>query len=119
MMRGIGTMPVTDTRKRYAHVFVCAACDKLAHAERAHAITCSPACRVWLHRHPERLADLKAACASLDVTPALVQEAAAINLLLPEATARIDRREVKIAELRGDLWRAYWQRVQQAVEAAP
>ena len=87
----------TLARKRYMQrsrekaqarrVFVCAACDLLTDSTRAHAITCSTACRVRLHRNPALLAARNVACEQLQVSVSSVLEAGAVWRLLPEAEA--------------------------------
>jgi hypothetical protein len=43
--------------KRY--IIACACCGKRHEVNRSDAVACSPRCRVWLHRHPERLRRLR------------------------------------------------------------
>ncbi len=103
-------MPVTDTRKRYRkgpRAFVCIACDKLAESHRGHAVTCSPACRVWIHRHPERLASLRATCEALKVEPGMVQECAAAGRLRPDLSALIGAGELSVHDVRADVHREF------------
>ncbi|HEX7349069.1 MAG TPA: hypothetical protein VF264_05430 [Rhodanobacteraceae bacterium] len=100
--------PVTDKPKRYSRVFECIACGRLADSQRSDAITCSPACRVWLHRHPERLDAIKRTCAGPGIPVAMLQEANAIRALLPDTSDRIARGEVEMEDVRGDVWRAFW-----------
>lgn len=38
-------------------IFACAVCGQIVRGKHAQALTCSPRCRVWWHRHP--LAQLK------------------------------------------------------------
>ena len=90
---------VTPARKRYMQrsrekaqarrVFICAACHLLADSTRAHAITCSTACRVRLHRNPALLAARNVACEQLQVSVSSVLEAGALCRLLPEAEAAV------------------------------
>jgi hypothetical protein len=44
--------------KRY--IIACACCGKRHEVNRSDAVACSTRCRVWLHRHPERLRRLRA-----------------------------------------------------------
>ncbi len=86
-MRSPLLTPVTYSRKRY--VFVCLACDRLSEASRADQVTCSPRCRVHLHRHPELVADLRVLAAKMHITVAQGQHAAALLRLCPELEAPI------------------------------
>lgn len=79
--------PVTPSRKRY--VSVCAACDGLFEASRADQVTCSPACRVRLHRHPELVAHQRQMAAHMAVPLVLMLKAGAIRRLCPELEAPI------------------------------
>lgn len=48
---------LTDVTPGSRWVIVCLACEGLAGVSRSDALTCSPACRVWLHRHPTKRTD--------------------------------------------------------------
>lgn len=98
----------TLSPKRYrVRVFECAACGKLADTTRAHAITCSTACRVALHRHPERFEALKEVCAALKVRPAMVLEANAIKALRPDLVDKIVQGAIEIEDTREDVYREF------------
>lgn len=111
-------MPVTNARNRNKgpRVFVCLACDLLADSMRSDALTCSPRCRVWLHRHPERLERLQALCAPMRLAPAMVQESLAIERLRPDLRARIAAGELSHddvrAEIHGEFMRLVMQQAQ-------
>lgn len=111
---------VTHSRKRYRcpRVFVCAGCDRLACSDRSHAITCSPACRVRVHRHPDALRRLEALAAPVHITVMDIQDAAAVKRLRPDLSARIASGEVEIDDVRQDVWGAFWELLQQR-EATP
>jgi len=107
--------PVTLQPKRYMHVFVCAACDLLGCSVRAHSITCSTACRVRLHRSTalrELRAKMNTHCKTVDITFASVLEAKAIDRLIPEYGRRIRIGELKIEDVRGELWMAFWKLIE-------
>lgn len=104
-------MPVTPSRKCY--VFQCAACDGLSDTSRADTVTCSPACRVALHRHPQRLAHLQAVARASDVTVAAILRCAAVRLLCPELVNPIMAGTLTIAEAQPEVRRAYWALLQQ------
>ena len=67
------------------------ACDGLADSARSDALTCSPACRTWLHRHPARLAQVQRIGKRFDLTPAQMQYGAAMARLVPDAWAQMAR----------------------------
>jgi len=94
----------TLSRKRYMRrVFECAACGLLAESSRTHAITCSPTCRVWLHRHPEHVAANVAICAAMKITLAGMLEASAVQRLRPDLAAKIARGEVEVEDVRTEV----------------
>lgn len=109
-------MTVTDRHKRY--VFVCAGCDKLAESERSDAITCSTACRVRAHRNGS-MKTLRAIAKVWDITPALIQRAAAIEELAPEfAGALLDgTRRIDDDEVRATVQRRFNERAMAAARA--
>lgn len=111
--------PATDKPKRYRYVFECAGCKCLVDSERSDAITCSPACRVTAHRNGSAKALREyASQPSLDISPALVLQVKAADLLLPDAADRIIAGEITLDDIRGDIWRAYWAVLKKAVDAA-
>jgi hypothetical protein len=102
-------------RKRY--IFKCVACGLLAPSNRSDAVTCSPKCRVWLHRHPEQLAQLKAACDGLEVSVAMTLQVAAVDLLRPDLAQAIRDGKLKLDDTRADVWAAFWRVVDAQIEA--
>ena len=88
-------------------VFVCANCNRLDSSERRHTITCSTACRVALHRHPERLASLKATCAEHKVSVARVLQSRAVLMLRPDLGHRIQSGELETDDTQPDVYRAF------------
>lgn len=106
---------VTVPRKCY--VFVCAACWLLADTRRAHTITCSPACRVRLHRNPEKLARLQRDAELHHVTVAMILQGAAIDMLCPELGNEILAGAKTFDDVRLDVYRAYLDRVRAATRA--
>ena len=111
---------VTHLRKRYVcpRVFVCVGCDLLACSERSHAVTCSPACRVRVHRHPDELRRVEALATSMHITVMDIQDAVAMQRLRPDLTARVTSGEVEMDDVRPDVWAAFLELVNQR-EAAP
>lgn len=106
---------VTDCEKRYVpRVFVCLACGVLQESARAQQLTCSGRCRVWLHRHPERMVELQTACSRTQATPAMVPEAQAVNLLLPDLAAQILAGTLQMRAARKPVYLAYIKRVMDA-----
>lgn len=97
------TVTTARSRNKGPRVFVCLACDLLAESSRADALTCSSRCRVWLHRNPERLDSLKAACAPMRLRPSTVQEAHAIRRLRPDLATRIGAGELENNDVRADM----------------
>lgn len=110
-------MSVTDSDKRY--VFVCAGCDKLAESERSDAITCSTACRVRAHRNGS-LKTLRAIAKAWDITPAMIQRAAAIEELAPEFEGALldGTRQIDEDEIRETVYRRFIERAMTAARAA-
>lgn len=109
---------VTVRPKRYARVFVCAGCDKLATSERSHSITCCPACRTRVHRNPDLLASLRSTCAALKVEVAMVLEAKALNLLRPDLGPRVMAGELTLEQCRPEVWPAFWARMTEVANVA-
>lgn len=70
------------------YVFQCAGCGLLDMADRRDAITCSPACRVKAHRSGSA-ARLRRIAEAYGIPPALIRQAAAVELLRPDLVARI------------------------------
>jgi hypothetical protein len=111
--------PATDKPKRYPYVFECAGCKCLVDSERSDAITCSPACRVTAHRNGYAKALRELARQSwLDVPPAMILQIKAASLLLPGAKKRLNSGEVKLDDLRSEIWLAYWALVKKAINDA-
>jgi hypothetical protein len=79
-------MTVTYSRKCY--LFVCAGCGGLCDSQRADQVTCSPACRVAAHRSG-KAQELRTLAASLELKPASIQHAAAIQALRPDLENQI------------------------------
>jgi hypothetical protein len=92
--------------KRY--IFACAACGGLAPSNRRDSITCSGACRVYLHRHPEVLAHLRAIATRFETSVATVLRARAIGLLRPDLSEQVSAGTVTIETAQPAVWTAYW-----------
>jgi len=99
-------MSETLSRKRY--ISECLACGDLYQAHRRHSITCSSACRVWLHRHPERRRILEEACRTLEIPVSLALQVKAIERLLPDLKPRLASGELSIEEAQAAAVEAYW-----------
>ena len=95
----IENAPVTERRKRYTpapkrtspRVFACVVCDCLTETLRSHSITCSPACRVKLHRNPELAESDEGIAQTMDVPLPTMLDARAVRLLEPEVGDLPDR----------------------------
>ena len=104
--------------KRSPRVFACANCEVLSETARDHTITCSNACRVALHRHPERLAHWQKFAELGDVTVQDILDAnAAQRLLEADEIANVERGELNFADLRRPIYLAYVKRVFDAARA--
>ena len=114
---------VTGTRKRYGYVFVCLGCDLLSESSRADATTCSPACRVRVHRHPE-LRDSMAEGARQaskssghKITLASIMQTEAARRLCPEFVPALRAGDLRVEDIRGNIATAFWQRATKAALA--
>jgi hypothetical protein len=108
------TMPacrVTFPQKRYTcpRVFVCIGCDLLACSDRAHAVTCSPACRVRVHRHPERLRRMEAEASACHINVPAILDATALRRLRPDLGQCVMAGTMEIDDTRADVWRAFYE----------
>jgi hypothetical protein len=64
------------------YILACATCDGLFEATRKGKFICSPRCRAYLKRHPEKLEELRDLCELTDgVTPFMVLQARALQNL--------------------------------------
>jgi len=115
---------VTDLRKRYMghlprtsqRVFQCAACGGLADSTRRHAITCSPACRVRLHRHPEIMRDWVERAEQIGVCIPYMLEINAAAELLPDFGERVFADQwLRVTDLRREIFAAYWRLLMQSI----
>ena len=97
------------TLKPKCYVSVCVGCDGLFKAERSDALTCCTACRVRAHRNGslKRLREL-AAAPMFRVHPGGIQQAKAVQLLLPDAGADILSGKRTFDELRPEVMAAFW-----------
>lgn len=99
---------VTHPQKRYARIFVCVACDSMDATYRAHTLTCSPACRVRMHRDPSRIKALKAQAAAVRIPVALILDAQAIHRLRPDLGERVRQGEIEIEDTREEMHRTFY-----------
>lgn len=81
-------------------MFACAACGKIMRGKRSQAITCSDACRVRFHRHPELRASLETASRALGLSVACLLERRALATAHPDLAERIDAGEISIGAVR-------------------
>ena len=70
------------------YVFQCAGCGLLDMADRRDAFTCSPACRVKAHRSGSA-ARLRRIAGNHGIPPALIRQAAAVELLRPDLAQQV------------------------------
>lgn len=100
------------------YIIRCLACKLLAAVSRRDALTCSGRCRVRLHRHPEILDALRAGCKVHGLDDLFdILEAGAIRELRPDLGDRVLSGELRIADVREDVARAFWSRVMQAARS--
>jgi hypothetical protein len=101
---------------------VCLGCDLLFDSQRGDQLTCSAACRVRVHRNGRArrwFGDvLRAGIPKEEIDLAFSLEVKALRLLRSDLADRVRAERGFTAEQwRGDLWRAYWDVVIEAVEA--
>ena len=104
------------------HIYCCVACGCLAHSERADAVTCCPACRAWVHRHPENLEQLKRIADAFEVPVSMIPEVRAACCLLSAADVQAvesGTASVTDARIRDQVERAFLKLVFQAVHETP
>lgn len=100
--------PVTLSHKCY--VFACLECGRLAYSARSDAVTCSVRCRVKAHRKGTVKAFRE------DWTrmwghagnPALVCQLKAVSALRPDLFPLIHAGHMSLADIRADIWTAFW-----------
>lgn len=97
------------TAKRY--IITCAACGCLAEVSRTDALTCSPRCRVRLHRDPDRLVELTGMAKRMEITPFSILQAQAIVELRPDLGDRIRQGTLKLDDAQGEVGKAFNRRV--------
>jgi hypothetical protein len=104
---------MTTPKKRFDHVFVCAGCDRIALAERSDSITCSNACRVRVHRHPEVLKEMRAKCKQAQIPVALLARSEAVKRLRPDLMQPIIQGTIELLgpEVRAAMQGEYWKLV--------
>lgn len=118
---------VTLSRKRYmdtthrSHagrtVYCCIVCDCLTCAERSHALTCSPACRVRLHRGDANAQSKLRIAGELNVTPRLMLAAGALYKLRPDLAASVQAGTLTLAQAQPAMWAALWALIHAEVQA--
>jgi hypothetical protein len=78
----------------------------LAQSSRRDAITCSPACRVRVHRNPSLIAQLKKDAEHDNITVASILQAAAIERLRPDLGPQIMAGSITWADAQCEMARA-------------
>lgn len=76
------------------NVYVCVGCGLLDHSERSDQLTCSNKCRVRAHRNGS-LKRLRALAKSYEITPASIQQAAAVQRLAPHISDQVMARTIR------------------------
>lgn len=99
------------------YIITCAACGLLHEVSRRGALTCSTSCRVWLHRHPEVLVELRAHCETFEIEVFALLEASATRILRPDLSERMLAGEIELEDVRVDIRRAFMDRLEAAVKA--
>lgn len=84
--------------------FACAACGRTITGRHAQAVTCSPSCRVWLCRHPERRASLVGAATAARVSLPELLERKALAREHPDLYTKVDTGEMGILKARTLAW---------------
>jgi hypothetical protein len=92
------------------HLFVCAGCGCIDIADRRDQLTCSTACRVRAHRNGT-LRRLREDARQMDIRPAGILQAAALDRIDPAVSDRIMRREIDADEAQRLVWPTFWRRV--------
>ena len=100
------------------YVICCAICGCLHETSRRDALTCSNKCRVFAHRHPERLNDLRQKCAMQKLEPFMVLQAQAIHKLRPDLARRIMSGDATLDDVQPEVAQTLWKRVEAAVMRA-
>jgi hypothetical protein len=99
------------------YIITCAICECLTDVGRCDAITCSPRCRVYLHRHPKCLDRLREIARGLRVDLFGILEAGAIRSLRPDLADRVAAGELEIADVRDEVARTFNARVMELARA--
>jgi hypothetical protein len=73
---------------------------------------------VFLHRHPERLNDLRQRCEAFDIEPFIALQAQAIDKLRPDLVPRIMSREATLDDVQPEVAKTLWERAVTAVMRA-
>lgn len=118
-------MSETLLRKRYTgrsakpapaapRVFVCAYCGCLSCTSRSHTITCGNACRVALHRHPEKLDHLQRCADAVEVPVQSILDARAATELVPDVCDEIMNGTESLDSARNQIYQAYASRLFEA-----
>lgn len=96
----------TVTVRSKCYIFVCAGCCLLAESSRKDTLTCSTACRVKAHRSG-KLADIKRVAASFEISAALILQAKAAQMLVPELAAKVAQGTLTFDDIRADVQKAF------------
>jgi hypothetical protein len=109
-------MSNTSGEALQVHMYVCAGCGLLDLAERRDQLTCSTACRVRAHRNGA-LRRLRAEAERLDVRPAGILQAGAVDRLDPTVADNVLRGELTLAEAQRLVWPKFRRLFMEAIAA--
>ena len=99
------------------YIYVCAGCDLLDFADRSDKMTCSTACRVRTHRNGY-LKLLRDVGRRVGVYPAIILQIDAIKRLCPDLYEQLRARSLTIEDAQPEVWNAFWEVLQEQMEAA-
>ena len=84
--------------------FACAVCGRIVRGKRAHAVTCSASCRVWLCRHPDVRARLVDAATAAQMPPTELLERKALAREHPDLCTKVETGEMETVKARKLAW---------------
>lgn len=95
------------THKPKCYVYVCVGCDLLNVSERSDVLSCSTKCRVRAHRNGS-LQVLRGIAEGMDIPPALIKRAEAVQRLRPDLFHQVGAGKVTLDDIRTEVWSAFW-----------
>lgn len=101
------------------YVVECAQCELLFASNRKDKLTCSGACRVKAHRHGtiKKLVEFCSKFPMGEISPGEILQANAVSKLRPDLAKRIAHGEATFKDVRGEVWRSYWNLVEEQARA--